>query len=131
MNMSNQPFSQFEKFFISLIDRTMDDYTNKELTPLAHFIEKDSKWILEIDLPMVNKDGIEITLTDNHIVVTAKLEKTYCVSKYNCVIEFNYFKKVTLLPTGVDKEKISAKFNKGILSIYMPKIATGKNIQIE
>jgi len=131
MNMSSQPFSQFEKFFISLIDRTMDDYTNKELAPLAHFTEKDSKWILEVDLPMVNKDGIDITLTDNHIVITAKLEKTYCVSKHNCMTEFNYFKKVTLLPTGIDKEKISAKFNNGILSIYMPKIATGKNIRIE
>ena len=129
--MSSLPFFQFEKFFMSLIDRTMDDYANKELTPLTHFTGKDSKWILEIDLPMVNKNDVEITLTDNHIVVTAKLEKTYCVSKRNCVTEFNYFKKVTPLPIGIDKEKISAKFNNGILRIHMPKIATGKKIQIE
>ena len=131
MNMSSQPFSQFEKFFMSLIDRTMDDDTNKELTPLVHFTEKDSKWILEIDLPMVNKDDIEITLADDHISVTAKLKKTYCVSKHNCMTEFNYFRKVTLVPTGIDKEKISAKFNNGILSIYMPKMITGKKIRIE
>lgn len=129
--MSHKPFSQFEKFFTSIIDKTMDDYSNKELTPLVHFMERDSKWILEVDLPMVNKDGIEITITDNHIIVTAKLEKTYCISKYNCVTEFNYFKKVTPLPVGIDKEKISAKFDKGILSIYMPKISSGKNIRIE
>lgn len=116
---------------MSLIDRTMDDYAAKELTPLTHFTEKDSKWILEIDLPMVNKDDIEIILTNNHIAVTAKLEKTYCVSKRNCITEFNYFKKATLLPTGIDKEKISAKFNNGILSIHMPKIATGKKIRID
>lgn len=131
MNMSSQPFSHFEKFFMSLIDRTLDDYANKELTPLAHFTEKDSKWILEIDLPMVNKDDIDITLTDDHIVVTAKLEKTYCISKRNCMTEFNYFKKVTPLPIGTDKEKISAKFNNGILSIHIPKIMTGKKIRIE
>jgi HSP20 family protein len=131
MNVSSQPFSKFEKFFMSLIDRTMDDYDNKELTPLAHFTEKDSIWILEIDLPMVKKDGIVLTMTDDHLVVTAKLEKTYCISKYNCMTEFNFFKKITPLPTGIDKEKISAKFNKGILSIHMPKISTGKNIRIE
>jgi len=131
MNVSSQPFSQSEKFFMSLIDRSMDDYVNAELTPLVHFTEKDSKWILEIDLPMVNKDDIDITLADNHIVVTAKLEKTYCVSRRDCMTEFNYFKKVTPLPTGIDKEKISAKFNNGILRIHMPKIATGKKIQIE
>jgi len=131
MNVSSLPLSPFEKFFASLIDRTMDDYTNKELAPLAHFTEKDSKWILEVDLPMVNKDGIEINLTDTHIVIKARLEKTYCVSKRDCITEFNFFKKIILLPLGIDKEKISAKFNNGILSIYMPKIATGKNIQIE
>ena len=116
---------------MSLIDRTMDDYANKELTPLAHFTEKDSKWILEIDLPMVNKKDINITLTNDHIVVTAKLEKTYCVSKRSCITEFNYFKKVIPLPIGIDKEKISAKFNIGILSIHIPKIMTGKKIRIE
>ena len=131
MNMSSQPFSQFEKFFMSLIDRTVDDYANEELTPLVHFTEKDSKWILEIDLPMVNKDDIDITLADDHVVVTAKLEKAYCVSKRDCMTEFNYFKKFTLLPTGIDKEKFSAKFNNGILSIHMPKITTGKKIRIE
>ncbi|HSB57168.1 MAG TPA: Hsp20/alpha crystallin family protein [Nitrosopumilaceae archaeon] len=129
--MSSPPFSQFEKFFMSLIDRTIDDYVNEVLTPLIHFAEKDSKWLLEIDLPMVNKDDIDITLADNNIVVTAKLEKTYCISRRDCMTEFNYFKKVVPLPTGIDKEKISAKFNNGILSIHMPKIATGKKIQIE
>ena len=87
--------------------------------------------ILEIDLPMVNKDDIDITLAENHIVVTAKLAKAYCVSKRDCMTEFNYFKKVMPLPPGIDKEKLSAKFNNGILSIHMPKIATGKKIPIE
>ena len=120
-----------EKFWMSLIDSTKDDYINKELIPLSYFIEKDSKWILEIYLPMVNKSDIEITLTEEHIVVTAKLEKTHCISKNSCMTEFNYFKKVVSLPTGIDKEKISAKFNDGILNIQMPKIDTGKKIRIE
>jgi HSP20 family protein len=109
----------------------VDDYANKELAPLSHLTEKDSKWILEIDLPFVNKKDIEITITDNQMIVTAKLEKTYCVSKRDCVTEFNYFKKATLFPVGIDKEKISAKFNNGILIINMPKISVGKNIKID
>lgn len=129
--MSESPSSVFEKFFLSLIESTMDDYNNKELVPLSHLTEKDSNWILEIDLPMVNKKDINVTLTNDHIVVTAKLEKAYCVSKRDCITEFNYFKKTTTLPRGIDKEKISAKFDNGILRIYMPKLATGKNIRIE
>ncbi|MGQ0795926.1 MAG: Hsp20/alpha crystallin family protein [Nitrosopumilaceae archaeon] len=129
--MSNQSFTSFEKFFTSLITRDMDDYTNKELAPLSYLTEKDSKWILEIDLPFVNKKDIEITIADNQLIVTAKLEKTYCVSKRDCIIEFNYFRKATLLPMGIDKEKISAKFNNGILSVNMPKISVGINIKID
>jgi HSP20 family protein len=121
----------FERFLTSFTDDSMDDHINKELTPLSRFIEKDSKWVLEIDLPMVNKDNIEIALTDNHIAITAKLEKTYCVSRHNCITEFNFFKKMMPLPTGIDKEKISAKFSNGILYIQIPKISTGKKIRIE
>lgn len=130
--MKRKRYTAFEnKTQPILTDRSFDDYINKELMPLSHFTEKDSEWILEIDLPMVNKKDININLTSSHIVVTAKLEKTYCVTKLNCIREFNYFKKTTSLPPNIDKERISAKFNDGILRITMPKIMTGIKIKID
>lgn len=118
------------KSFDRLRDELWDDHINKELIPLSHIIEKNSKWILEVDLPLVNKNDIELVLTANHIVITAKLTKTYYVSKFDCVREFNYFKKITSLPPSVDKEKIKAEFHSGILKIYIPKIMIGRKIPV-
>lgn len=112
-------------------DSFFDDFVHKELVPLIHLTEKDSSWILEIDLPLVDKKNIEITLSPHHITVKAKLKKTFCISRRNCITEFDYFKKVIPIPLGVNEKKISAKFKDGILKIIMPKISTGKKIPIE
>ena len=130
--MTRDYLSMFEKNLYSIVGEGLfDDYVNQELIPLSHITEKETEWLIEIDLPLVNKKAISVTLSSHHIVIKAKLEKTYCVSKLNCVREFNYFKKMIPLPTNVDTRKISAKFNEGILKIHMSKIISGKKIPIE
>ena len=121
----------FEKKFYSTFGNDLDDYINKELMPLSHLTEKDAKYILEIDLPFVNKKDISVVLTSQHLVIRAKLEKTCSVSKLGRVAEFNYFKKTFSLPSGIDFKKISAKFNEGMLRITLPKILKGKKLSID
>ena len=115
----------------SIFGTELDDYVNKQLMPLSHISEKDDKWVLKIDLPSVKKKDIDITLTQQHIIIKAKLEKTYCISRLNCVQEFNYFNKIIPLPSEVDSKKISAKFSNGILTISIPKKQKGIRIKIE
>ena len=128
--------SDFIKFFDRRLDSTFDiepfdDHINKELTPLSHFVKKDSKWILEVDLPMVDKKNIKLVISTHHLTITAKLKKTFCVSKQNVITEFDYFKKVVSLPNGVNTKKITATFKNGVLRITIPKIYEGKPIQIQ
>ena len=75
--------------FASIIEKQMnsffggklfDDFVHKELVPLSHLKERHSSWILEIDLPLVDKKNIEVTLSGEHLTVKAKLTKTYCIS---------------------------------------------------
>lgn len=123
--------SLFKGGFPSRFGTEFDDYVNKQLMPLSHISEKDGKFVLKIDLPSVKKKDIDITLTKQHIVVKAKLEKTYCISRLNCVQEFEYFNKIIPLPSEVDSKKISAKFSNGILTIIMSKKQKGIRIKIE
>ena len=109
----------------------MDDFTHRELVPLSHLVEKDSKWILEVDLPGVKKNNIDITITDNHLVIKAKLEEVYRVSRYGYVTEFEYFHKIILLPPHVNYKKIESRFKNGILRIIIPKKTTGKKISVK
>lgn len=108
-----------------------DDFIHKELVPLSHLKERHSSWSLEIDLPLVDKKNINITLSGDHIIVKAKLTKTFCVSRGSVITEFDYFKKTIKLPDDINTKQISAKFKNGILKITMPKPADGKKIPIE
>ncbi len=128
--MTSDFLSMFERQF-NTIGKEIDDYLNKELTPLSRLEEKEAEWVLEIDLPFVNKKNISVILTTHHLIIKAKLEKTYCVSKFNCVTEFDYFKKTFPLPSGIDTRQISTKFKDGILRISLPKIITGKELRID
>ncbi|MDE1769284.1 MAG: Hsp20/alpha crystallin family protein [Thaumarchaeota archaeon] len=112
-------------------DAHFDDFIHKELVPLSHIKEKHSSWILEVDLPLVDKKNIEITLLDEHLTVKAKLTKIYCISRGSSVTEFDYFKKTIKLPSGINTKQISAIFKNGILRITMPRLANGKKISIE
>ena len=66
----------FEKNLYSIAGDLFDDYVNKELIPLSHITEKETEWFLAVDLPLVNKKDVSVTLSSRHIVIKAKLEKT-------------------------------------------------------
>jgi HSP20 family protein len=126
--------------FASIVEKQMnfffgntvfDDFIHKELVPLSHLKEKHSSWTLEMDLPLVDKKNIHVTISDEHLTVKAKLTKTYCISRGSTITEFDYFKKTIKLPSGINTKQISANFKNGILKITMPKPTDGKKISIE
>jgi HSP20 family protein len=112
-------------------DKLFDDFIHKELVPLSHLKERHSSWMLEIDLPLVDKKNIEVTLSDEYLTIKAKLTKTYCISRGSSVTEFDYFKKTIKLPSRINTKQISAKFKNGILKITIPRLLDGKKISIE
>jgi HSP20 family protein len=109
-----------------------DDFEEKILSPLSYIREHESKWVLEFDLPMVEKRDINIYLdSDGAIVVEAKLKEKYSESKFSQNYEYEYFKKSISLPKNVDTKNISARFSNGILTITIPKLFQGTPINVE
>ncbi len=108
-----------------------DDFILRELVPLSCLFEKNSKWVIQIDLPGVERENIVVTITHGHIVVKAKLEEAYKVATHGRVTKFESLKKVIELPPHADIKKISAKFKNGILTLTIPKIDSGKRIPVE
>jgi len=117
---SRLPMMQFE-----------DDLEQKILSPLSCITEHQTKWILEFDLPLVDKKDIGVYISsDETIVVEAKLRETYCDSKQKSY-QFEYFKKTISLPKNIDVKNISARFTKGRLAITLPKLFQGTKIKVE
>jgi HSP20 family protein len=121
INFSNTPMLQIG-----------DDFEGKILSPLSYVREHESKWVLEFDLPMVEKNDINIYLdSDTTIVIEAKLKEKYTESKLSQKYEYEYFKKSISIPKNIDTKNISARFNNGILTITMPKLFQGTPINID
>lgn len=108
-----------------------DDIDQQILSPLSCLREFETNWLLEFDLPLVNKKDIKIKIDKNFISVEAKLKEIYLEEKLGVKSKFEYFKKTISLPRKIDNKKIFAKFNKGRLTITIPKINTGHKIKIE
>jgi HSP20 family protein len=108
-----------------------DDIDNQFLSPLSCLQEFETNWLLEFDLPLVNKKDIKITFDENSISVEAKLKEIYSEEKFGVKTKFEYFKKMLTLPGKIDSKKAFAKFTKGRLTITIPKIISGHKIKIK
>lgn len=112
------------------ISSLIDDIEHRILSPLSYLKEFDGYWLLELDLPLVNKKDIKVTFDANTINVEAKLKEEYSEEKLGKISKFEYFKKSVLLPSKIDVKKTNAKFQKGILEIKIPKKTIGRSIKI-
>jgi HSP20 family protein len=132
MKMSEKE-SQFDIFTTPfLYPKLFDDIEEKILSPLSYIRELETKWILEFDLPLVDKEDISITCDEGNIItVEAKLRETYCDLNMVPKCEFHYFKKKITLPGGIDEKKITSTFSNGRLTINVPKVFRGHKIKIE
>lgn len=109
-----------------------DDLEQKALYPLSCIIEHESKWVLELDLPLVEKKDIKVFFdAEGFLTVEAKLKEVFEDYKGNQRCKFEYFKRSMSLPKNVDEKKITAQFKDGRLSITIPKLFQGSQIKVD
>lgn len=98
--------------------------------PITHIPSLDmysspKELIIEVELPGVRKDDIDITLSNNNI--TIKAIKTECIEeeKINYVCMERSFGRIfrsVELPFPVDTARIKASYGNGVLTIIIPKV---------
>jgi len=94
--------------------------------PAMEIVEKDDALILTAELPGVKSKDVEITVEDGVLNIRGEKKDEYKEgepeSKY-FVWERRYgsFQRAFTLPPFVDFEKVSAKFENGVLTLTLPK----------
>jgi len=123
----NQLPSLFDKFFNNELEgwnRKNYSTTNTTL-PSVNIKENKDSFIVDVAAPGFEKTDFNIELNNDLLIVSSEkstdeeLKEDEKVSKQ----EFSYqsFKRSFTLPELVNDEKISAKYENGILSIIIPK----------
>ena len=133
---SSDFFSGFERF-LNNVSKFMD-YDDSFSTRRARvdLEEKDNEYILNVELLGFDpKEDIEVTLRDNRLEILAqrngKEEKEGRHTEFSSRLSRNYH-----LPGQVVEDKVRAKYDKGILTLTLPKaepkkVESGKKIEIE
>ena len=105
--------------------------------PFSNLAKKeDSSFHLEVDLPGVQKEDIEIKVEDNVLVVTALRKFKNELTRddyYVCESSFGKFERRYILPESVDTDKVDAKLEDGrlIIELQKTKKAKPKSISIK
>jgi HSP20 family protein len=120
------------------IDRLFDDTfarNSGSFTPAVDIKENDKEIRLELELPGMKPEDVEITAENGVLTVRGEKQeerKEGEDSRYQ-VIERVYgtFLRTFQLPQGVDEDQIKAEFNNGVLSLHIPKAALPQPKRIE
>lgn len=92
--------------------------------PRADLIEREDAYEIDIDVPGLKKDDIEIALSDNTLTVRGKVEEEKEEKGkefYFCERQRGAFARSFGLPAGVDIDKVEADLHEGVLTINLPK----------
>jgi HSP20 family protein len=105
-------------------------------TPAVNEKVTEKGYILEIDLPGVKKENIEISVNEGILTISGerKLEKKEEGENYTRIESFfGRFERSFKLPADADAENIEAEYKDGVLKIFIPKKqkAEGKKIEIK
>lgn len=112
----------FNNFFKN--DYHEDYVKNCETRPAANIFETDKEFRIELLLPGFKKEDVQMIHKENLLTVKVDNVKEDNNEEYKYAHrEFGAynFEKQYRLPKSVDAEKISAKFENGILNVVLPK----------
>lgn len=112
------------------IDRLFDDAFTRDgtgWTPAADIKENDGELRVEMELPGLSPEQVEITAENGVLTIRGekKTERKEGEEDRFHMIERSYgsFSRTFQLPQGVDESKIVAEFENGVLAIRVPKAA--------
>jgi len=136
----------FNDFFDT--DFWMTNRKNNVTAPTVNVIDEEKEYKVEVAAPGMTKEDFQIKIDqDNNLVIS--LEKKTETKEGDCKCEkknhkylrreFSYskFQQAFTLPEDVEKDKISAKMNDGVLTIDIPKkeptpvVDTSRQIEIQ
>jgi HSP20 family protein len=141
------PFEEMEKLFDSffprgwLQPRQWDWPAIGEMAmpfagrmPRVDVIDRDAEVLVRAELPGVEKDDLDVTVTDDAVTIKASTRHEKQEEKgdyHRCEISRGAFARSISLPAGVDAENARATFHDGLLELTLPKLARQGKRRIE
>lgn len=125
------------------LDRWFDDFFTRQLSgwtawnPAADLYETDDEFVLELELPGMSRNDLEVTVEKGILTVSGQRSTeteserderhTYHVRERS----YDRFSRGFSLPHTVNPDEVDATFENGMLTVRLPKAAEAKPRRIE
>ncbi len=131
------------------MERTMEDFfgrrlrwperwfgnTELEITaPAVDLFEEKDDIVVKAELPGMDKENIEVNLTDHHLTIKGEKKKEEEIkeeSYYRAERSYGSFFRTLELPKDVHVGRVKASFKNGILEVRLPKTEEAKAKEIK
>ena len=130
-----EPFNDISKGFdlVNSIINTLNEEKEPQETfdfrPKVNSRETEEAYSLEVELPGVQKENVEINLDGKVLSISGErsIKEGIKEEEYQKVeSHYGLFSRSFTLPEKVDSENIGAKFENGVLEISIPKLTVEK-----
>jgi HSP20 family protein len=128
MLMRTDPFRDLDR----LSDALFGTASRPAMMPMDAFREDDS-FVVQIDLPGVDSDSIDLTVEQNVLTVHGERKRPVGDNAERIVAERTYgvFSRQLFLGDTLDVDNLSASYVDGVLTIKMPVAEQAKPRKIE
>jgi HSP20 family protein len=118
-------------------NRWFGDFSPSVFQPSLDVVDEGRALRITVELPGMSREDVELTLDDG--ALTIKGEKRTDASSdekgcYRTERAYGYFQRIVPLPSNIAREGIEAQFEKGVLSVRIPKSGEaareGKRIEV-
>jgi HSP20 family protein len=123
--MWRDPFAGFGQ-----LERWFGDFSPSVFQPRIDVVDDGEALRITAELPGMDRDDVELLVEEDTLVLRgekhleSKSEEEGC---YRLERAFGSFQRVIPLPDGVDVDDAEARFDKGVLTIRLPKTAAEKS----
>ncbi|MGL7298920.1 MULTISPECIES: Hsp20/alpha crystallin family protein [Pseudomonadati] len=132
-------FDLINEFFNALETQSSEEPREVfDFIPAVNTREGDDAYYIELDLPGIKKEDVEISVDKNILTIKGKREVKKEEEKedyYRIESAYGTFSRSFTLPEKVDSENIRATGENGVVEITIPKLKvekdTTKKIEIE
>ena len=93
------------------------------VAPLANIVETDDDFVMKLNMPGVNKDGVEVKLAEDELMIYGRTHREVPKTDKFLLKEIesgNYY-RIFRVSESIDGSQIKAKMEDGVLTLTLPK----------
>ncbi len=104
----------------NLADKSDRSRPRRARRPVTKLTEKDNEYHLTAELPGVDKEDIDLTITDNTVKIQVEHQDTEQTNKVNKQDKRSFYKQLPL-PKDANVDDAQASYSNGVLELRLPR----------